>query len=361
MSRWADPRQAEAASGRPGEGQGVVAGDPVAVRSTRAAPVLEVRDLTVRFPRSDRVVVEGLTYSLESGRTLAIIGESGSGKTVGARAVMGLLPKEAEVSGSVRLEGTELVGMPASKLRRFRGPGLAMVFQDPNRSLNPTMQIGAQITEALRLHLPMGRREARERAVELLRMVRLPAAEERISQYPHQLSGGMRQRVMLAIALACEPKVLFADEATSALDVTTQARIMELLAELQEKLNMAVVMISHDLGLAASFADEVLVVYTGHVVEQGPTDEVFERVRMPYTKLLLDSVPSVDEVLAPAAPLRDEARSVRDDGCSFAPRCLRAERLCEEQRPVLGPLDAAHRWACWRPIADQVPAPSSEE
>ena len=232
--------------------------------------MLDVSDLRVQFRSRGRVVnaVQGVSFTVEPGRTLAIIGESGSGKTVSAYAVLGLLPRTAQVSGSIRFDGIELVGRGEKDLREHRGRNAAMVFQDPERSLNPTMRIGTQITEAIKTHLPLGRAEAHERAVELLRMVRLPTPERRFYEYPHQLSGGMRQRVVIAIALACEPRLLIADEATTALDVTTQAQIMDLLLGLQQELGTALVMISHDLALAASYAEEVLVMYAGRVVER---------------------------------------------------------------------------------------------
>lgn len=330
-----------------------------ATAGSPSTPLLKVTDLRVRLGREQpRWVVDGISYTLEPGRTLAIIGESGSGKTVGARAVMGLLPSHAEMVGSVQLEGEELMGLPVRELRRYRGPGFAMVFQDPHRSLNPTMRVGDQIAEALRIHFSLSRRELHERVIELLHMVRLPAAEQRSVQYPHQLSGGMRQRVMLAIALACRPKVLFADEATSALDVTTQAKIMELLAELQVEVGMAIVMISHNLGLASNFADDVLVVYGGRTAEQGPVDEVFDRVRMPYTKLLLDSVPSVSEVM-PLLDHRGEANAAGQPsrGCAFADRCPRSQPRCLAENAPLGPPSSSHRWSCWFPLSVPEEAP----
>jgi ABC-type dipeptide/oligopeptide/nickel transport system ATPase component len=231
--------------------------------------LLEVEDLRVAFAVGGREVraVDGVSYQVEPGRTLAIIGESGSGKTVGCRAIMGLLPTGTEISGSARLRGTELIGLSDGQLRKHRGSEMAMVFQDPARSLNPTMRVGKQITEAITTHRKVSRSDARDQAIELLRLVRIPAPERRFSEYPHQLSGGMRQRVVIAMALACRPKLLIADEATTALDVTTQAQIMELLLELQRDLDMALIFISHDLGLAASYADEVVVMYAGKIVE----------------------------------------------------------------------------------------------
>ncbi|GAA3663254.1 dipeptide ABC transporter ATP-binding protein [Microbacterium marinilacus] len=261
--------------------------------ATASAPVLSVSDLRVTFSRRGELVhaVKGLSYDVHAGRTLAIIGESGSGKSVGVRALMGLLPPSAEVTGSARLDGTdgaiELVGLDDRAMRRIRGNDVSMVFQDPARSLNPTMSVGAQITEALRMHLTMDRKAAATRAVELLELVRLPDPARRFHEYPHQLSGGMRQRVMIAIALAADPKVLIADEATTALDVTTQARIMELLCDLQDRLGMAIILISHDLALAARYADDVLVMRGGSVIEHVAPEQLFDAGREPYTKELL--------------------------------------------------------------------------
>ncbi|MBO0804491.1 MAG: ABC transporter ATP-binding protein, partial [Nocardiopsaceae bacterium] len=261
--------------------------------------LLEVEDLRVAFAVGGREVraVNGVSFSVSPGTTLGVIGESGSGKTVSFRAIMGLLPSSATVKGSARLRGTELIGLPESELRRHRGSEMAMVFQDPARSLNPTIRVGAQITEAVRTHRKVSRAQARQEAIELLRMVRMPLPERRYHEYPHQLSGGMRQRVVVAIALACRPRLLIADEATTALDVTTQAQIMELLGDLQAELDMAIVMISHDLGLAASYADDVVVMYAGKIVEQAPAARMFGAggaVRMRYTRALLDAIPDVE-------------------------------------------------------------------
>ena len=261
--------------------------------------LLQVEDLRVAFAVGGREIraVDGVSYQVEAGRTLAIIGESGSGKTVGCRAIMGLLPAGAAISGSARLRGTEMIGLSDAQLRKHRGSSMAMVFQDPARSLNPTMRVGSQITEAIRTHRAVSKSEAHAQAVELLRLVRIPAADRRFDEYPHQLSGGMRQRVMIAIALACRPRLLIADEATTALDVTTQAQIMELLLELQRELDMALIMVSHDLGLAASYADEVVVMYAGKIVEQAPARQLFGTggtVKMRYTRALLDAIPHLE-------------------------------------------------------------------
>ncbi|UOQ57359.1 ABC transporter ATP-binding protein [Leucobacter allii] len=320
----------------------------------RREPVLSVRDLRVTFSRGGRTVhaVNGVSYDAYPGRMLAIIGESGSGKSVGVRALMGLLPPSAFVEGSARIGGTQLVGLGEPAMRRVRGSEVAMVFQDPARSLNPTMAVGAQVAEAVRAHGGVDKRAAAERAVELLRLVRLPAAERRFHEYPHQLSGGMRQRVMIAIGLAASPKVLIADEATTALDVTTQAQIMELLLDLQDRLGTAVILISHDLGLAASYADEVLVMYAGRIVERADAAQLFRNVRMPYTHALLGAVPQLAN--PPHTPLAvidgqppDLSRPIV--GCSFRPRCAFATAACAEA-PPLEEHESAHWYACHHPV-----------
>ena len=319
--------------------------------------LLEVEELRVGFALGGRELraVDGVSFSVNPGTTLAIIGESGSGKTVSCRAIMGLLPDGTAIHGSARLRGSELIGLTDSELRRHRGTDMAMVFQDPARSLNPTMRIGAQIAEAIRTHRQVTKAEAQAQAIELLRLVRMPAADRRFHEYPHQLSGGMRQRVMIAIALACRPKLLIADEATTALDVTTQAQIMELLLELQEQLNMALIMISHDLGLAASYADEVIVMYAGKIVEQAPASRLFGAggaVRMRYTRALLDAIPHLERpahTLLPIVGGRPPDPTALPPGCSFAPRCAYAEDDCRAKTPALTEHAPGHSWACWHP------------
>ncbi|GAA0899196.1 ABC transporter ATP-binding protein [Pseudonocardia zijingensis] len=332
-----------------------------AMEKPRPAPLLEVTDLRVRFTRGGRTVhaVNGLSYRLEAGRMLAIIGESGSGKSVSSRALMGLLPPTARVSGSARFDGAELVGLPEREMRRRRGADIAMVFQDPARSLNPTMRIGVQITEAIRAHERLDRAAAKERAIELLQLVRLPAPERRFHEYPHQLSGGMRQRVMIAIALAGRPRLLIADEATSALDVTTQAQIMELLVELQERLGTAVVLISHDLALAASYADDVVVMYGGRAVERAPSATLFASVRMPYTRALLGAIPLLDRPAHTQLPVvagQPPDPAALPTGCPFRPRCDAATGECETA-PALVEHEPDHWWACWNPVAAAGPHP----
>ncbi len=326
-------------------------------------PLLEVDDLRVDFRAGGRVVraVDSLSYEAGRARTLALIGESGSGKTVSARAIMGLLPETARVTGSIRYEGEELLGLPERRMRALRGNQIAMVFQDPARSLNPTLRIGAQITEAIHMHRKVSKASAQDRAVELMELVRLPAARERLRHYPHQLSGGMRQRVMIAIALAGDPHLLIADEATTALDVTTQAQIMELLRDLQQRLGMALIMISHDLGLAASYADEVLVMYAGRAVERAGTRTLFGQVRMPYTRALLGAIPRLENpphTTLTAVPGQPPDLASQPPGCPFAPRCPDATDKCRETAPPLEEQEPGHLWACWHPcgLEDSVPA-----
>jgi oligopeptide/dipeptide ABC transporter ATP-binding protein len=326
--------------------------------------LLAVEDLRVAFAVGGREVraVDGVSYTVEPGKTLAIIGESGSGKTVGCRAIMGLLPTGTHISGSARLRGTEMIGLTDAELRRHRGQDMAMIFQDPARSLNPTMRVGMQITEAIQTHRKVGKSEARAQAIELLRLVRIPAAERRFHEYPHQLSGGMRQRIMIAMALACRPKLLFADEATTALDVTTQAQIMELLLELQAELGMALILISHDLGLAASYADEVVVMYAGKIVEQAPARRLFGAggtVKMRYTRALLDAIPHLERSAHTELPVvsgRPPDPTALPVGCSFAPRCPAAEDDCTAKEPALAEHAAGHRWACYHPCENGVSA-----
>jgi oligopeptide/dipeptide ABC transporter ATP-binding protein len=316
--------------------------------------LLDVSDLTVRFRQRGREVlaVDRISFAASPRRTLAIVGESGSGKTVSCRAVMGLLPPSAEVTGSARFEGQELVGLADQDMRRHRGASIAMVFQDPTRSLNPTMKVGAQVTEAIRAHEQMDRRAARERAVELMGLVRIPLPQRRFSDYPHQFSGGMRQRLMIAIALACHPRLLIADEATTSLDVTTQAQIMELLLDLQAQLGMAMVLISHDLALAASYTDDVIVMYAGRIVEEAATRQLFSGVRMPYTKALLDAVPRLERSAHTPLPVvagRPPEAAGLLRGCSFEPRCPSARDRCRAEAPPLAEQEPGHRWACWFP------------
>ena len=318
--------------------------------------ILSVEDVTVELPtpRGALRAVDGVDLALAPGRTLGIVGESGCGKTMLSRAILQLLPRRARLGGRVMFEGQDIARLSPAALRRLRGPALAVVFQDPMSSLNPVLTIGTQIMEILREHLGMRRGAAAARAVELLASVGIPAPEQRLGQYPHQLSGGMRQRVAIAIALSCEPRLLIADEPTTALDVTVQAQILDLLAREQRRRRMAMILITHDLGVVAGRADEVAVMYAGRVVERAPTAALFAGTRMPYTQALLAALPKLDA--APHTPLAaiggrppDPTRPL--PGCAFAPRCGRADDRCRAAKPPLAsPLADRHPFACFRPL-----------
>jgi peptide/nickel transport system ATP-binding protein len=320
-------------------------------------PLLEVTDLKTHF-RTDRGLVravDGVTFTLERGRSLGIVGESGSGKTVLSRSIMGLLPKSGlELSGSVRFAGQEILGLPAKRMRNIWGSEMAMIFQDPMSSLNPLMKIGKQIVEPLKIHLDMPASEARATAVRLLQDVRIPEPERRLEQYPYELSGGMRQRVMIAIALACGPTMLFADEPTTALDVTVQAQILDLIGEQRSERNMSVVLVTHDLGVVAGYTDEIAVMYGGRLVEKAPTIELFDNMKMPYTQSLRRSIPKLEDrshtrLLTIAGRPPDLVNPPR--GCRFAPRCPYARERCHEEEPTLTPADSPdHVFACFYPV-----------
>jgi oligopeptide/dipeptide ABC transporter ATP-binding protein len=319
---------------------------------------LEVDGLRVEFGRLPAAVqaVQRVSFSVDAGETVAIVGESGSGKSVTGLAIMGLIDPPGRITeGDVRLGGKPLMGMSESEYRRVRGQDLAMVFQDPLSALNPVQRVGDQIAEAARVH-GASRATARGRALAMLERVGVTPAARRARAYPHELSGGMRQRVMLAMALVNRPQVLIADEPTTALDVTTQAQILELLAELQREMGLALVIVSHDLGVVAGIADRVLVMYAGRIVEEGPADRVFAAAGHPYTRGLLASVPRADDarpVLA-AIPGNPPDPAALPSGCAFHPRCLLADEQCREQRPRLRALGEGHRAACL--FADEVSA-----
>ena len=306
--------------------------------------VLSVEDLSVRFatPRGPARVVNGVSWSVDAGETLAIVGESGSGKSVSVMSLLGLVPRPpATVTGVVRFDGQDLLALPEEALRKVRGPGVGMVFQDPMTSLNPVLTVGRQLTEGMEEHLGLDRRAAVDRAVELIDLVGISDPRDRLGAYPHQLSGGMRQRVMIAIALSCSPRVLVADEATTALDVTIQAQIVELVARLQRELGMAVVWITHDLGVVAGVADRVAVMYAGRIVEEGPVDSVYASPAHPYTRGLLASLP----VLGARRPALEAIPGLPPDpvalpaGCPFHPRCpVRADGRCATEVPPLRPV-----------------------
>ncbi|HEY8527230.1 MAG TPA: ABC transporter ATP-binding protein [Acidimicrobiales bacterium] len=318
--------------------------------------LLEVEDLATHFvtPRGLVRAVDGVSFSLERGKTLGLVGESGCGKSVLSRSIMGLLPSNVERHGSVEFEGQRLDQLGPAELRSFWGTQIAMVFQDPMTSLNPVMRIGRQITEPLRFHFDMDRGQAEKIALSLLESVNIPEPARRLRQYPHELSGGMRQRVVIAIALACGPKLLFADEPTTALDVTVQAQILELLRTQQRERDMAMVLVTHDLGVVAGHTDEVAVMYAGQIVEQAPTRTLFSSMRMPYTAALLQSIPRLTNashtrlnVIAGRPPdLLDPP-----PGCRFAPRCPYAQDRCrEEQPPLIEADEPGHLYRCWYPV-----------
>jgi oligopeptide/dipeptide ABC transporter ATP-binding protein len=321
----------------------------MAAMTTATQPVLDVRDLRVSFgPGLDAVA--GLTLTARRGETVAIVGESGCGKTLSALALSGLLPPAAGATGSAVLDGLELIGRPERQWRKLRGNKVGMIFQDASTALNPLMTVGAQIEEVMAIHRTHGRAARRARAVELLASVGVPDAENRARNHPHQLSGGMRQRVMIAIALAGSPDLVIADEPTTALDVTVQAQVLALLKESTR--DAAVLFITHDMGVVAEIADRVVVMYAGTVVESGPIAEVLERPRHPYTAALLASVPDPDAPRAgelPTIPGRVPPLGSRDAGCPFRDRCPKAQERCREL-PVLTPVGAAgSAAACWFP------------
>jgi peptide/nickel transport system ATP-binding protein len=321
-----------------------------------SSPLLSVEGVTVDLPtpRGALRAVDGVDLSLAPGSTLGIVGESGCGKTMLSRAILQLLPKRARLGGRILFAGRDLVSLAPEELRRLRGPELAVVFQDPMTSLNPVLTIGTQIVETLQAHLGMDTATATQRGVELLAAVGIPAPEQRLRQYPHQLSGGMRQRVAIAIALSCEPRLLIADEPTTALDVTVQAQILDLLAREQQRRHMALILITHDLGVVAGRTDEVAVMYAGRVVERAPTPALFTRMRMPYTEALLAAIPKLDS--PPHTPLPaiagrppDQTRPLK--GCSFEPRCRYADDRCRAAKPPLAdPERAGGFFACWHPL-----------
>ncbi len=321
-----------------------------------AVPMLEVKDLHVEFnSRQGHVrAVRGLSYTLEEGQSMALVGESGSGKSVSALAILGLLPKKTSKisSGSVKFKGVELIGAPERELRLLRGKSIAMIFQDPLVSLNPVLTIREQIVEQLEVHKQAHGKAARNRAIELLELVGIPAPSERIEQYPHQMSGGMRQRAMIAMALSCEPALLIADEPTTALDVTIQAQILELLAGLQKELGMSLLLITHDMGVVAGFTEKITVMYAGQAVEQGFTENVLENPNHPYTSGLLRSIPRLDRPrvgnLVPIPGVPPDMTKV-DPGCSFAPRCDFAIAKCSSEVPLFAHLSKERAVACWAP------------
>jgi oligopeptide transport system ATP-binding protein len=326
-------------------------------------PLLEVDDLHMHFFTRDGVVkaCDGVSFTLEAGRTLGVVGESGSGKSVTAMTIMRLIPEPPGkvVSGDIRFKGESILAMTEKEQRKLRGNRIAMIFQDPMTSLNPVYRIGEQIAEPLRLHKNMTRREAWAAAVELLERVGIPQAQSRARDYPHEFSGGMRQRAMIAMALACGPDILIADEPTTALDVTIQAQIVELVKRLRDDLRMAILWITHDLGIIAGLADRVAVMYAGHVVEEAPVGELYAHPSHPYTLGLLGSLPRLDEKRAHKLRSIDGLPPDLIDlppGCLFQPRCIYSEAVCLESRAQLRTVGPGHRIACWLDVTGSAEA-----
>ena len=321
--------------------------------------LIEVRNLQTQFFTQDGIVhaVNGINYEVAEGETVAIVGESGSGKSVGVMSLIRLIPEPPGkiVNGEVNFDGQDLLKLNEEELRQIRGNRIAMIFQDPMTSLNPVLTIGRQVTEALELHLNMNREESRSRAIELLELVGIPDAGARLDDYPHQFSGGMRQRVMIAMGLSCNPQLLIADEPTTALDVTIQAQIVDLVTRLQTELGMAIIWITHDLGVVAGLADRVLVMYAGFIVEEGPVDVIYGQPRHPYTLGLLRSIPRLDlgrqKRLIPIEGLPPDLLDP-PNSCPFAPRCPFVIDKCLEENPPLMAISAVRSSACWVDLSD---------
>jgi len=318
-----------------------------------SAPLLQVEELSVRFDTDAGAVhaVDRVSLELAPGQVLGVVGESGCGKSVTAMSILRLLPPTARVSGIARFDGVDLLRAPASHLRRVRGREISFVFQEPMTSLNPVLRVGHQVAEVLRRHLGLSRGAARKRAVELLDLVHIPDPDRRVDEYPHQLSGGMRQRVMIAMALACDPKILIADEPTTALDVTIQAGILDLLRELRERLGTAIVLITHNLGVVADIADRVVVMYAGRKVEEAPVEELFAHPQHPYTVALLGAIPrpGLRNGKLREIPGRVPSLAELPGYCAFADRCPRADELTRSQVPPLRAVRPDHLVACFHP------------
>ncbi|MCY0940607.1 ABC transporter ATP-binding protein [Streptomyces antarcticus] len=315
--------------------------------------LLEVRDLHVEFKTRDGVAkaVNGVDYSVDEGETLAVLGESGSGKSVTAQAVMGILdsPPGRIAGGEILFKGEDLLKMKEERRRKIRGAEMAMIFQDALSSLNPVLSVGAQLGEMYEVHRGMSRKDSRAKAVELMDRVKIPAAKERVGDYPHQFSGGMRQRIMIAMALALEPSLIIADEPTTALDVTVQAQVMDLLAELQRELHMGLILITHDLGVVADVADKIAVMYAGRIVEAAPVHEIYRAPAHPYTRGLLDSIPRLDQKGQELYAIKGLPPNLLaiPPGCAFNPRCPMARAVCRTDVPPLAPVSEERTSACF--------------
>lgn len=321
--------------------------------------LLEVKDLHTSFftDAGEVKAVNGVSFNLERGKVLGIVGESGSGKSVTSYSIMGILAGSGKiVSGSIKLDGTELVGADEKVMKDIRGNKVSIIFQDPMTSLNPTYTIGHQLMEAILLHTDRDKKQAHDRAVEMLRLVNVNEPEKRMKQYPFELSGGMRQRVMIAMALACEPDILIADEPTTALDVTIQAQILDLMKDLQNELGMAIIMITHDLGVVAQMCDEVIVMYAGSICEQGSADEIFYNPQHEYTKGLMRSLPSVNTAGTQLKPITGTPIDLLNmpKGCPFAPRCDAAMKICIDEKPQNVEINENHQSSCWMCIKKMI-------
>jgi oligopeptide/dipeptide ABC transporter ATP-binding protein len=322
--------------------------------------ILKLENLKVRFSthRGQLEAVRGVDLSVEAGTSIGIVGESGSGKTVMSRAAMGLLTgSNVTREGRITFDGKVLSEMSREEVRNEFGTGMAMIFQDPMTALNPVRRIGSQLQESLRVRLGMSRKEAKARSIELLTLVRIPEPARMLRKFPNQLSGGMRQRIMIAIAISCNPKLLFADEPTTALDVTVQAQILELLTDLRKKLNMTMVLVTHDLGVVAGNTDYVAVMYAGEIVEQAPTTELFANMKMPYTEALFKSIPNINMKAGSRLPViegRLPDPTDRPPGCGFAARCSYAQDKCFSDHPELEAAKDGHLYRCWFPLGDSI-------
>jgi len=318
--------------------------------------LFEVDNLQITFDtkRGPLQAVRGVSLSIRKGESIGIVGESGSGKTVMSRAAMGLLRgRKVHRSGSVKIEGEELLTLSNEQIRNFWGLRIAMIFQDPMTALNPVRKVGSQFAESLVKRMNMSKDEAAKRTLELLALVKMPEPEKAIQKYPHQLSGGMRQRVMIAMAIACEPELLFADEPTTALDVTVQAQVLELLSELRERLGMAMVIVTHDLGVVAGHTDKIAVMYGGEIVEMASTPDLFANTKMPYTEALMESIPRLDRKRGdrlPTIPGSPPDPIAARTGCGFAPRCRYATDKCRTEHPELTDAGNGHMYRCFFPI-----------